>query len=1159
MNTLNHPNGSRLSLGKYRTLVILSGLFSAWLMLPFSSFAMPILDCPSAITVSCDSSIDPDTTGQATATSACEPVDVSFSDSFAAACGNTGTITRTWTATDNCGETASCEQTIIVTSNNPPVLQLPADATIGCTESSAPTNTGLATATAGCGEVSVTFSDDFTPGCSSSGTIVRTWMATDECGQSTSATQTITIVDNTGPVISYDVPAGSVVEVECNLADDNWTAFAAITEGLEIEDDCDLGQISLELDHQLVEEGICGVSDFLSIWQCTWTATDDCGNEGTFSLLVRIIDTEGPFWLDFPNDIEVACTENIPVGMPLATDNCSTVTEIDFVDEIVDQFCPETYVIRRQWTARDGCGNTTTDEQYITVVDEEAPTILFTDEYISAYQDGDDVFIDCADYGIITQLDYGVQAFDDCSDLVDIHFTFDDFGQFDCESFGYSGHIQTRWTATDACGNSTTATLNWLLVDNTPPQLQGVPADACVSSLPPAPVVNGVDECDFVLVDLTETAPVTCSDGQYVDRIWTATDACGNTASASQRLFLADTEPPTIVIDYPNLSGLPSGSTGFVPADCAAGIDIVAPDLLAAVNVVDGCSEVVVEKSLDLLGEGGCVADGFLARYALSVVATDLCGNTSTYELFVHLVDATPPTFEAPTDLIVNCGEEIPVPNTFDECGEIIDQFFIGPEDIPISCASNPTFANRFWLAMDACNNTGVFQQQIAVIDNLGPVFDNVPVDACSILPDMEPVIAFDECTQMETTVSMTESSHSMTGCGEIILRTWTATDSCGNVSTATQRITLQDDMPPQLTFTHPLLVALQDGDILEIPVGFTYGNPEAPLPFTTEDISVQDNCNSLLDLSVQVEQLQQEESCAATGYLSLHEVTWSASDPCGNASSLSIILAYIDNEVPEILDVPDHQRLYCVDEAPPVAEVLIRDNYDEELETTFQEQVFGAPYGQQLIRIWTATDDCGNQTEARQRIDIYENDLASTFSFPASVDCNTDNNLISVSASGGTPPYTYQWDMVDCDGFITSDPTGETISYTLGYTTQNFSVTITDTNGCEHINSTSIVCNNNDFDTPPTNLPGGRVFSASIYPNPANHQFVIQSPDLIEQTVEVYLYNVLGQRLYYQSIRQWPAEGWQFNTATIPDGAYWVHLKTPTGPPITEEVIIQH
>ncbi len=94
----------------------------------------PDIICPDDITIECDESSDPVNTGESTATDVCDPNPIiNFSDVVTHGdCSNEETITRTWTATDNCGNSSSCNQTIDVLDTTKPEIEcnIPATGTI---------------------------------------------------------------------------------------------------------------------------------------------------------------------------------------------------------------------------------------------------------------------------------------------------------------------------------------------------------------------------------------------------------------------------------------------------------------------------------------------------------------------------------------------------------------------------------------------------------------------------------------------------------------------------------------------------------------------------------------------------------------------------------------------------------------------------------------------------------------------------------------------------------------------------------------------------------------------------------------------------------------------------------------------------------------------
>jgi hypothetical protein len=176
-------------------------------------------------------------------------------------CAGNYSITRTWTATDDCGNHASASQTIHVQDvMAPTIAALPAPSTIDCP---AVPVFAQATATDTCdSEVSLTFNDVTTPGnCAGNYSITRTWTATDDCGNHASASQTIHVQDVTAPVLSCS--ANQILECGAN------PVFSAPT----MSDSCDSNPILNDL-------GITTTynSDGSVTYTKTWTATDACGN-----------------------------------------------------------------------------------------------------------------------------------------------------------------------------------------------------------------------------------------------------------------------------------------------------------------------------------------------------------------------------------------------------------------------------------------------------------------------------------------------------------------------------------------------------------------------------------------------------------------------------------------------------------------------------------------------------------------------------------------------------------------------------------------------------------------------------------------------------------------------------------------------------------------
>src|SRR4029079_2955858 len=134
--------------------------------------------------------------GTATASDGCSTPTISSSDGAIATTSCNASRTRTFTAIDACGNTATAATTVTWTSvpNPPTIIITGAVATLGCNPSASDITAALgsATATAACGSPAVTVTDGpvQSNGCSASQT--RTFSASDGCGNSATASTTVT-------------------------------------------------------------------------------------------------------------------------------------------------------------------------------------------------------------------------------------------------------------------------------------------------------------------------------------------------------------------------------------------------------------------------------------------------------------------------------------------------------------------------------------------------------------------------------------------------------------------------------------------------------------------------------------------------------------------------------------------------------------------------------------------------------------------------------------------------------------------------------------------------------------------------------------------------------------------------------------------------------
>ena len=826
---------------------------------------------------------------------------------------------RTWVANDLCGNVSEASQIITVIDNAPPVFfGIPEGGEVSCEAINAPLEVNAVDQCSG--EVAVVIdSEDVLEDCVFTRTY--TFTAEDACGNVATETIVLSYNDAQAPIIS----APEEISVNCGAEQEQF--------GINVNDDC-VSTLNITFTDELLDNNDCGQNTLR-----TWTATDACGNSSSTTQLIHFVDEAAPVFVSFPADLELSCTGFVPLETPIASDECGEVS-LELVETTEGEECNQ--LITRTWTASDACGNAVSQTQTIMIADNEAPVFVSLPE---------NMVLDCGDD--LPEVSFPVVN-DNCDEnpIITLEENTTSLG---CEA----SFVLTRtFTATDACGNANSHIQVIEVIDSSPPVFdQSLSTlNASCGNIPEPEVVTATDNCSAVTIDFEEQ--FLAGGCPNVLRVWTATDACGNTAVLTQQVNVIDNEAPVI-------TGVPPNTT----ATCSSIPEMPEPD------VSDNCDlEVSISASESIVGAG---CEFTIVR---TWIASDDCGNTTIVSQSILVSDESAPVFvNAPSNVQVECTDldGLPLPEVSDDCDASVNITFYDQ----MAGAGCTYDILRTYTATDACGNTAEAVMTISVVDTTPPVIMGVPANtfvSCENIPDPAMVTAVDACSS-NTTIDVVET-HIGEGCSFIINRNYTASDDCGNSVSMTQLIYVQDDASP----------------VFEGGTAYTHIECDEAWP-TIAPPTATDNCSEVTLNEVLVEE--------STGCSTLRTRTFTAIDACGNSSTFVEVVEQSDTEAPVFESVLNDLTVSC-DQVPSPSAISATDNCSE-ANVSFEEEVFPGNCPFEIRRTYTASDLCGNV--AVQVQSIFVNDVmppSFTVALPEdiTVECNEvpeAANLVAVDDCG--------------------------------------------------------------------------------------------------------------------------------------------------------------
>ena len=666
-----------------------------------------------------------------------------------------GVTVVTWKAVDAHGLRASAAQQVTVQDTTPPSLQAPANITLPQT-ASAGTPVALGTpVVADICDAAPTVTNN-APALFPVGTTTVTWTATDASGNANTAQQQVTITA-TSP--SWDNNVNVTLE-QTTLAGAPATLLPCPT---TIASPNTLVTITNNAPALLP----LGETDVL------WTATLNNGQQLTVTQHVTVVDTTPPT-LATPAEVTVEQADRAGTVVTLAP---PTVSDVCDAAPTVTNDAPATFPLGLtlvHWTACDASHNTATVVQCVRVVD-TTPPVLTAPPNLQVQRT-------TLTGTPLTQLTLGTPR---VSDICDAAPTVTN----DAPAVFPVGVTPVTWSACDASGNVATAVQQVMVVDASTLILQApntVTAEQTNRNGTPVSLGTPVIHDPFdPNPSVQNNAPAVFPLGATTVT-WTATDAAGHRATATQQVTIVDTTPP-LIIAPPDVTAEQANRNGTTLTSTTLGTPQVSDICDAAPSVTNNAP-----------------ASFPLGLTTVTWSARDASGNVATAVQHVTIVDTTPPSLTAPADIsVTRTGLN----------GTPVTAAVLGTPVVADICDAHPSLTNDApalfpvgvttvtWTATDASGNRASAQQHVTVIDTSAPTFATLPnVTSEQTNRNGTPVaLALPTVTDsFDPNPSLTNNAPAVFPLGATTV-TWTATDVSGHTATATQQVTIVDTTPPLL------------------------------------------------------------------------------------------------------------------------------------------------------------------------------------------------------------------------------------------------------------------------------------------------------------------------------------------------------------------------